>query len=98
MKTLFETPTNEHNVFRSSGSAVEVEAAEPFIVRAMSKKELAACYYPGLSEATQMKKLRADIKGAPGLEQELFHDGKAHNNQHYNRYQVMLIVKRLGPP
>lgn len=69
-----------------------------FEIRSYLKAELAQLYFPTLSPASAMKKLRGWIALNAELSQQLHKGPEGRNDQSYSHRQVALLVKYLQEP
>lgn len=72
--------------------------AHPFVARAYLKQELAQLYFPQLSPASALKKLRKWISFNPELHRRLYSGREGRNDQSFSHRQVLLLVEYLEEP
>lgn len=69
-----------------------------FLIRSYLKVELAQLYFPTLSPASALKKLRKWIARNPELKRHMSEGLEGRNDQSYSHRQVLLLVKYLEVP
>lgn len=70
----------------------------PFLVRSYLKQDLAQLYFPQLSPASALKKLRKWISFNPELHRRLYSGREGRNDQSFSHRQVQLLVDYLEEP
>lgn len=75
-----------------------VEKEFSFSIRSYLKVDLAQLYFPTLSPASALKKLRKWIALNPELNLRMYEGPEGRNDQSYSHRQVALLVKYLEEP
>lgn len=74
------------------------EKEASFLIRSYLKVELAQLYFPTLSPASALKKLRKWITSNPELHRHMAEGLEGRNDQSYSHRQVALLVQYLEEP
>lgn len=72
--------------------------AEAFVIKSYLKSELAQLYFPYLTSAAALKKLRKWISANDDLHRRLYSGCEGKNDQTFSRRQVAVLVAVLDPP